>query len=341
MTSESNRIGSLGVQHVSNVLTRWGWGYQSISQENDDGFDGIIYIRSKKNDPEDKENRSKQSWGFTGGLIHTQVKTGAEYISSRNRNEIRIKIKNLSKKKEVWGKSPIPCVLIFVCLEDDDSDVKYCYWADLKSESTYIDESSTLIKIPLKNRFMKSIECKGPLRRLARTSADYANKPLIDLSKFDSLRERLPASLNNNFNLTLKKKSIEFYQQWKLIGATNPYFGPILINRTGWSHMTRQRRPIARIEASFNLLPIAARIINDVSTWRVLTPVRTYDDRKDGHTCLVDFIGLTAKVILKNRNSSEVMVVLKRERKLINGKENSTSETRLWFYTVYEPGRGK
>ncbi|WP_336983935.1 MULTISPECIES: DUF4365 domain-containing protein [unclassified Cedecea] len=339
MTSESNRIGALGVGHVASLLTKWGWGYQPISQENDDGFDGIIYIRSKKFDPKDKENRSKQSWNFTGGLIHVQVKSGDTHISSRNKDEIKLNISNLSKKKEIWSKSPIPCILIFVFW--DENEVAHSYWADLKSKLTYSDETSTLIKVPLKNRFMPSPECKGPLRRLARTSADYADKPLIDLSKNDTLSGKLPAGLNSNLKLTLKAKSIEFYQKWKLTGATNPYFGPVLINRTGWSHITRKKRPIARIETSFNLLPIAARIINDVSTWRVLTPVQKYENRKDGYICLVDFVGLTAKVILKNRNSSEVMVVLKRERKINPAEVSGEAETRLWFYTVYEPGRGK
>lgn len=339
MTSESNRIGALGVSYIENVLLKWGWGYQSISQENDDGFDGIIYIRSKKIDLKDKENRSKQSWRFTGGLIHVQVKSGDAYVSSRNKNEIKLNIKSLNKKKEIWARSPIPCIIIFVFW--DENEVECSYWADLKSKVTYVNQNSTLIKVPLKNRFMKSPECKGPLRRLARTSADYAVKPLIDLSKNDTLSDKLPKDLNSNLKYTLKQKSIEFYQKWKLIGATNPYFGPVIINRTGWSHITRKKRPIARIEASFNLLPLAARIINDVFTWRVLTPVRKYENRKDGFICYVDFVGLTAKVTFKNRNSSEVMVVLKRERKIKAGEVSAAAQTRLWFYTVYEPGRGK
>ncbi|MBH2697702.1 DUF4365 domain-containing protein [Serratia marcescens] len=339
MTSESNRIGSLGVNYVTGVLLRWGWGYQSISQENDDGFDGIIYIKSKHSAPKVPENKSKLSWDFTGGLIHVQVKSGDGYVSSRNKSEIKLKIKNLDKKKEIWGKSPIPCILIF--FYEDDSGVAHSYWADLKSELTYIDGSNSLIKVPLKNRFARSQECKGPLRRLARISNNYANKPLINLSKSDSLNGILPISLNRNLNYPLKNKAIDFYQNWKSIGATNPQFGPVIINRTGWSHITRKGRPIARIEASFNLLPIAARIINDVSTWRMLTPMRRYENRKDGHICITDFIGLTARVILNNRNSSEVMVVLKRETKLNESKGKTATETRLWFYTVYEPGRGK
>ncbi|EKN4018727.1 DUF4365 domain-containing protein [Yersinia enterocolitica] len=339
MTSESNRTGSLGINYVTNVLLRWGWGFQSISQENDDGYDGLIYIRSKNSNPQDPENKSKQSWIFTGGLIHVQVKSGDSYISSQNKHEIKLKINNLNEKKKIWEKSPIPCVLIFVF--EDDNEVEYSYWADLKSEETYIEDRNCIIKVPIKNRFSKSQECKGPLRRLARTSGEHAKKPLINLSKSDSLNGFLPSSLNGNLNYPLKRKAIDFYQKWKLIGATNPYFGQVLINRTGWSHITRKGRPIARIETSFNLLPIAARIINDVSTWRMLTPMRKYENRKDGYVCITDFVGLTAKVILKERHSSEVMVVLKRETRFKESEEKAAKETRIWFYTVYEPGRGK
>ncbi|WP_431632562.1 hypothetical protein [Enterobacter chengduensis] len=69
--------------------------------------------------------------------------------------------------------------------------------------------------------------------------------------------------------------------------------------------------------------------------------MRRYDNRKDGFTSIVDFVGLTAKVILKNRSSAEVMVVLKREIKFKTSEGDTTAKTRLWFYTVYEPGRGK
>ncbi|MFL9550715.1 DUF4365 domain-containing protein [Acinetobacter baumannii] len=338
MTSESNRTGALGLNYVARVLLKWGWGFESISQENDDGFDGLIYIRSKYSDPQDPENKSKQSWVFTGGLIHVQVKSGDSYISSRNKNQIILKINNLSKKKEIWKKSPIPCILIFVA--EDAKGEEYSYWTDLKANTTYFEDSSTIISIPLKNRFSVSQECKGPLRRIARTSGNNTDKYIIDMSKSDSLHGILPSSLNGNLNFPLKRKAIEFYKQWKLIGAINPYFGQIIVNRTGWSHITRQGRPIARIGASFNLLPIAARIINDVSKWRTLTPLRRYENRQDDYVCNIDFIGLTAKVILKERNSSDVMVVLKRETRFKKNEGENHGETRLWFYTVYEPGRG-
>ncbi|GAA5003400.1 hypothetical protein GCM10023206_07110 [Acinetobacter puyangensis] len=339
MTSESNRTGSLGTNYVEKVLLKWGWGFQPISQENDDGFDGIIYIRSKHSNPKDPENQSKQSWAFTGGLIHVQVKSGNSYISSQNRNEIKLKINKLAQKKEIWKKSPIPCVLIFFF--EDENENEYSYWADLKSNESYFEGSSSIISIPKKNRFSKSPECKGPLRRIARKQGDYSDKHLIDMVKSDTLNSILPSSLKGNINSSLKSKAIEFYQKWKLNGAINPYFGQVIINRTGWSHITRKGRPIARIEASFNLLPIAARIINDVSTWRMLTPMRRYQNRKDGYVCYTDFIGLTAKVVLRMRNSTEVMVVLKRETRFKESEGENDPETRLWFYTVYEPGRGK
>lgn len=339
MTSESNRTGALGINYVERVLLKWGWGFQPLSQENDDGFDGLIYIRAKHSNPDNPENKSKQSWIFAGGLIHVQVKSGDSYISSRNKEQIKLKITDLNKKKEIWSKSPIPCILIFFA--EDEKGREYSYWTDLKSNETYFQNRNTIISVPLKNRFSISQECKGPLRRIARTSGNYADKHVIDMGKSDSLDGILPSSLKGNLNSPLKRKAIEFYQQWKSIGATNPYFGPVIINRTGWSHITRQGRPIARIETSFNLLPIAARIINDVSKWRTLTAMRQYENRKDNYVSHIDFIGLTAKVILKERNSSDVMVILKRETRFKKSEEGNSPKTKLWFYTVYEPGRGK
>ena len=127
MTSEANRIGSLGISHAKTVFTQWGWAFESISQENDDGFDGLVYIRSKKIAPKDPENRSKHSWVFTGGMIHVQVKTGESYISSRNKNEIKLKIQNLDEKLKIWKSSPIPCILIYVGLDSNDIPIhSYC-----------------------------------------------------------------------------------------------------------------------------------------------------------------------------------------------------------------------
>ncbi|MEG6137987.1 DUF4365 domain-containing protein [Enterobacter kobei] len=340
MTSEANRIGSLGISHAKTVFTQWGWAFESISQENDDGFDGLVYIRSKKTAPKDPENRSKHSWVFTGGMIHVQVKTGESYISSRNKNEIKLKIQNLDEKLKIWKSSPIPCILIYVGLDSNDIPI-HSYWTDLKSADTYPEGTTSIINVPLKNRIGRSPECKGPLWRLARGSINSYIKPLLDLTQNDSLDGILPLTLKGPLSTPTKIKAIDFFQKWKKIGAINPYFGPVLINRTGWSHITRKGRPLGRIESSFNLLPIAARIINDISTWRMLTPMRRYENRKDGYISITDFIGLTAKVIVRVRQSTEVMVILKRETKFKADEGESNAITRVWFYTVYEPGRGK
>jgi hypothetical protein len=56
MTSEANRIGSLGIKPRENPSTV---GLPlKVFQENDDGFDGLVYIRSKKIAPKDPENRT-------------------------------------------------------------------------------------------------------------------------------------------------------------------------------------------------------------------------------------------------------------------------------------------
>ncbi|HIH9640146.1 TPA: DUF4365 domain-containing protein [Klebsiella pneumoniae] len=339
MTSESNRRGVLGTNYVQRVLTKWGWGFQKIDQENDDGFDAIIYIRSKKTDADAPNDIRKQFWEGTGGLLHVQIKYGDGYITKKDANELRLNIKNLPLKREIWVKSALPSILIFVSEDEKGND--YGYWTDLKSINSYVSETSTILKVPLKNRFFVSQECKGPLRKLARASYHYSKKTVIDLSVYDSLDGILEPKLRGGIGLPIKQKALNFYKAWKKVGAINPYFGEVLINRTGWSHITRKSRPMGRIESSFNLLPYASRIINDISKWRMLTGPKVYSKRQDNHITYVDFIGLTAKVIMKNRESTEVMVVLKRETKYRNGDLSSDPITRLWFYTVYEPGRGK
>ncbi|MDM3114219.1 DUF4365 domain-containing protein [Citrobacter sp. Cf128] len=339
MTSESNRIGMLGVNHVQRVLGKWGWGFQKIDQENDDGFDGIIYIRSKKCSVAAPEDKRKQSWEGTGGLIHVQIKTGEGYVNKKYDKEIKLNIANLQAKREMWNRYALPCILIFV--SENDKGEEQAYWVDVKSDASYLNDTGTVLKVPLKNRFFISPECKGPLRKLARASQGYSNKPVLDISKYDSLHGLLEQNLIGGLNVPPKQRAIRFYKNWKKIGALNPYFGEVLINRTGWSHITRKNRPMGRIETSFNLLPYAARIINDISTWRVLTSPKKYEGRQDKHITYVDFVGLTAKVVIKSRGSTEVMVVLKRETKYNNGDLSVEPITRLWFYTVYEPGRGK
>ncbi|HAT7540679.1 TPA: DUF4365 domain-containing protein [Citrobacter freundii] len=339
MTSESNRTGALGVNYVERVLLEWGWGFQKIDQENDDGFDGIIYIRSKKVDPDKPNDKRRQYWEGTGGLIHVQIKTGDGYLKKRDVQEIRLGLQKVDEKRLLCKRSALPCILIFV--SKDEKGKEYSYWTDLKSDSTYDNKSVNIVKVPLKNRFFISPECKGPLRKLARSSHGYIDKPIIDLTKYDSLHGLIEPKLPGGLNLSLKHRAINFYKDWKRIGAINPYFGEVLINRTGWSHITRKDRPMGRIETSFSLLPYASRIINDVTTWRMLTSLRKYENRQDKHVTHVDFIGLTAKVIIKNRGATEVMVVLKRETKFLHGDLNSKPINRVWFYTVYEPGRGK
>lgn len=338
MTSESNRTGAKGVNYVQGVLLDWGWGFETLSQENDDGFDGVVYIRSKKCNQNKPNDKRMQYWEFTGGMIHVQIKSGEGYVTNDSDIELKVNIKDLDKKKELWMKSPVPCILIIVY---ESNGKKLSYWADLKSDDTYSSSSKSLIKVPTKNGFNSTFESRAPLKRLVRTSKNYGDKKLINISEYDSLSGILPQELKGSMSTPLKKKAIDFYQQWKKVGSNNPVFGEIIINRTGWSHITRKKRPIGRIESSFSLLPIAARIINDVSTWRMLTPMRTYDGRKDGFVCRTDFIGLTARVLLKARESTEVMVVLKRETKYREDDHSQERKTRLWFYTVYEPGRGK
>lgn len=343
MTSESNRISVLSTNFVQSVAAVWGWTCQAMAQENDDGFDGYLYIRTNqinKNKPQDR-----RSWrhSFTGGMIHIQVKTGDSLVTE-SQDHFVTKISDLEVKKELWQLSPVPSILIYVKQAQQGVPTE-AWWVNLKSEETYF--TGTQIKIPKINRFQPSLECRSPLARLARRQIFSAQLPVI----------KLPAGTYHKMgalNKSPKFNAWGFYKKWRDSLPTNPSLGPVIINRTGWSHITRRGRPIARILTSFDLLPIAAKIISEIKDWRVLAR-RGEQKNSDGTLFIIEYLGVSAWVEGPSRISSEVMVILKRrttyteetiktpspeQPEQLTAKINVTHK-KLWFYTVYQPGRSK
>ena len=122
----------------------WECGWQPFDARNDKGIDGLILMRKKSID--------------LGVKINVQVKCGPKYISSENKDEIRISIDNeigLIEHIEYWKKQIEPAILVFVnpskplrdksgkILKDDKSKIIWkesrlnskAWWVDLKSEN--------------------------------------------------------------------------------------------------------------------------------------------------------------------------------------------------------------
>lgn len=312
-----------------------------MGQADDDGIDGLAYLRTMEVNAKKPTDRRSWKHQFTGGLIHLQIKSGASYVVSQTQDHLEIKIANLEKKKELWLKSSLPVALLYVKEEPLGRSPSQGWWANLKSADSYT-ASGTVI-VPLKNRFQGGLECRRPFSRLATGQHRQLGLAEIDISTSSDLPHKL-----NTLAKGLKLAAREFYRQWKLVGATSPVLGEIVINRTGWSHMTRVGRPVSRIQTSFDLLPAAARIISTVKTWQILRRGEKERAYPDGTWGIYDYLGVSAMVKWPSREASEVMVILR--RLTIFGENSAPTDTNnkiqvlkstTWFYSVYEPGRRK
>lgn len=343
MTSESNRISAASIAYTDIVCRAWGWSWSEMGQADDDGIDGLAYLRTMEVNAKKPTDRRSWKHQFTGGLIHVQVKSGASYVAAKHQDYLEIKISNLEKKRELWLKSSLPVALLYVKEEPLGKSPSKGWWADLKSADSYT-ASGTVI-VPLKNRFQAGLECRRPFSRLATGQHRQLGLAEIDLSK--------PGGLPHNLNTLakgLKFAALDFYRLWKSAGATSPVLGEIVINRTGWSHMTRVGRPVSRIQTSFELLPAAARIIATVKTWQILRRGEKERTFPDGSWAIYDYLGVSAMVKWPAREASEVMVILRRQTTFC--EDSASTETppnkkiqvlgsTTWFYSVYEPGRRK
>ncbi|MBL1265839.1 DUF4365 domain-containing protein [Candidatus Methylomicrobium oryzae] len=341
MTSESNRISAASTAYVETVCRAWAWSWNEIKQTDDDGLDGLVYIRTMEVNNSKPTDRRSWKHLFTGGLIHVQVKSGASYIVNRTNNQLEISVSNLDVKKDFWMKSPLPVALIYVQEEPIGRSPSRAWWADLKLPATYSTNGNIIV--PLKNRFQPGIECRRPFSRLASGQHRRLGLNTVDMS----VSSQLPGKLDQ-MSKGLKAAAIDFYKQWKLVGTTNPDIGDIIVNRTGWAHMTRVGRPISRIQASFELLPAAARIITTVKSWQVLKRGATIRNFDDGSWAVYDYLGLSAIVKWHARAPSEVMVILRRQTIFAADSIPGNSmervrhvDRKIWFYSVYEPGRRK
>lgn len=135
-----------------------------MGQVDDDGLDGLVYLRTMQVSPVKPTDRRAWRHAFTGGLIHVQVKSGASYVKSWTADHVEIAFGDMESKKQLWMKSPLPVALIYVKEEPIGRSPKRAWWVDLKSPTAYTERGT--IVVPLKNRFQEGVECRRPFERL-------------------------------------------------------------------------------------------------------------------------------------------------------------------------------
>jgi hypothetical protein len=296
------------------VNTDWKSDFQEVDSENDDGIDAIIHIRK------DGEK--------TGEIIYAQIKAGNGYIaSSKNRPDyigINVGEDYITKHRPRWNSLMGAVILIFM---DDDHKA---YWTDLKDENSYTTDNKSIILIPSKQRF--GAHSKGHFKKIGNVFPQ--DNRLLDIK----IRSSDIAYLR--IDKPLKQSARDFYKQWsnsKIEERTNPGLGEIIVNRSGWRHISRIKRGYDKIFQSWQLLSIAKKIIQTVDKAYQITKRESVSEDETQYI-LKDYLSLRAKIIFPNRSSSVVQVVLKR-KKIVN-KRNHDINQKIWFFSIYEPRRG-
>lgn len=302
----------------------WECGWQPFNARNDKGIDGLILMRKKSID--------------LGVKINVQVKCGPKYISSENKNEIRISIDNelgLNDHIEYWKKQTEPAILVFVnpskplrdksgrIIKDGDGKIIWkesrlnskAWWVDLKSENLRVENSKTLISIPKKNVFGE--HSKGEFIKLIKSLLSNIHLPLIELNS-DSKK------LLNSMNLKIDAR--KFYKQWKigspiLCHALNKN---IRVTKTGWNHILSSKRGSERRKNSLKLLGVAKQIIDEIEEEKYFLLNQT-----EGIFEIEQKFGIRARYTDKLMGEQVVQVIVLRKLNTIKRTE------KLWFYSVH------
>lgn len=312
------RLGAAGkALFASRVRSELGSDWQDIDAENDDGVDGIIFLRNKN--------------VFSGRMINVQIKAGEGYQKSyRNptyNNIIAVDLGKdyLSTHKDRWSVLSSPVILIYIPMPGDLSS--NIYWQDLKSENSYSRTNLGVVLIPKENVFGAGV--KGIWSKLCGAVPDIGPLPIIDLRQMPRRGGGLGLS---------KQKALEIYRAWRDNGpSTHAQLGKINVTNSGWRHITRKSRKIERIEHSFQLLGAAQEMIRASVPWRHLGMLK----RRDRSTTidLLDHLSLRAEAVFHHRNSAPVQVILRRVRSIT--KSDGAVSTSISFLSVHELSRGR
>lgn len=311
----------IGLRVVRNIIReKWCSNFQELSHQNDDGVDGLIFLKKKNIE--------------IGGVLRVQIKCGVAYRRAINKYSESICLHlgkdYLLKHRERWLRNPIPIILIYV--DPTNVNKEDAWWVNLGLDDAYCKSNTGLVLLPKKQKF--GPHSKGDFLTASGAKSLPYPTPIVTMHRED-------ISIFT-FKDTLKKQARSYYISWSLSSSnerTNELLGEVIVNRNGWRHITRKGRRIERIMQSLQLLPCAKKIITEATRFNRLGKVR-YKEKFDYHTSqmsieLVDFIGIRALVNFPHRDRSLVQVVLKRTR-ILAKKDLSILFNRLWFYSVYE-----
>ncbi|WP_404365193.1 DUF4365 domain-containing protein [Corallococcus coralloides] len=309
---------SFGVTHTQQIVEYdWQSGWQELDRRNDDATDGLIILRRSNKD--------------TGDLVFAQIKCGSGYrqdsTTRPNHVGVRVGADYIQKHRPKWAAVPGPMIMIYI--DPSNRASPEAYWTDLRNPKSFTDDNKSIVLLPKSQKF--GAHSKGHIAALCKTGSVDRLLPTIKVSRSDINYLALSSST--------KKAASRFYSAWKnepSESRTNPALGAIDISRVGWRRMSRRRRRTERIIASWELLGVAKRIIQEVSNSSKLGGhrlIRSLDGRLD----ILDHLRLRARIVFPHRNEAIVQVTLRRKRSI---SMDGTTQIRHWLYSVHEIRRG-
>ena len=314
---DSIRRGAAGTDHVAlqvRSFLRSDW--QDMDAENDDGIDGLIFLRYRN--------------VFLGRLLFVQVKTGPsfmmDYKQKRLASLIGVNVGEdyIVKHRPRWDALPGPVILVYVVDSDKRSSV--IYWQDLKRDASYSPSNKGVVLVPRSQTF--GSEAKGALRRLTGSMPDDAPLKRIDMRNVQRLVDVFVHD---------RPTARSFYKEWsRSVERHHPELGEIEVTNAGWRHMTRRSRNPENVRNSFLLLEAARQMVIQGAGWRQLGSAKIRNRKQT--TDIVDALSLRANIVFKSRAPATVQVILRRTRTLC--RTTGFVRSRLYLHSVHELRRG-
>ncbi|WP_168502707.1 DUF4365 domain-containing protein [Anabaena sp. UHCC 0187] len=305
-----------GVSHVHTIVrVDWHSKWEEIDRLNDDAIDGLIFLK-----------RGRKP---TSAIVAVQIKCGPGYRKDAkirpNYVGVQVGKSYIEDHRPRWNALPFPVVLIYVDPSENPKEPD-AWWTDLRSPESYTDANQNIILLPQIQKF--GPHSKGDFFKLCGPKVNYEN--------FYNKLSLKPNDLKlGSFSESLKSIARKYYSDWGKSSAanrTNPDLGEVIVNRVGWRHITRRERQSLAISQSLQLLPVASRIIQEVTPAKTL---RAWSEKLvDGKRVFDDLIRLEARVYFPHRQSTVVRVVLQRRRTFCD--LTGVGESRIWFLSVFE-----
>ncbi|PSJ22144.1 hypothetical protein CVH10_08720 [Halomonas sp. ND22Bw] len=313
-----------GLEKVREVVNDWRCDWQEFDQSNDDGIDGLIIMR-----------RGHKKPTTTGSIIYVQVKCGNSYLDEKNDPKkigVKLGAKHIETHRPRWNRMPGKVILIYRKSENSQK----AWWIDLKDENSYSKTNKAVVHAP-KSQVFNTAQ-KGVFLRLPGDQSRYQGLDAIHLNRQEEFIPKIGGRHG-----TLKKQAWQYYKQWKTECSGKEKcpineIETVLINRTGWKHITRKERLPERVFQSWLLLATARKMITTCTRYFRLGGTHDVHDREGNILGVIDYIALRATASYTHKDSSVVQVVLKR---YIPTSENQSGRSKVWFYSVHELRRGR